>query len=155
MGYQLSTTTTVIGQTTQLCCNFVRVVSLLCMYFWICIFLIVWVFFFAVSSYFNPLLILRLRFFICSLFILKTFLHITLWNCCISKYPKKKDNHYKNKKREMHLHSANSESLYEVRVTVIMFNVTFNNMSVISWWSVLSVEETGVPGVNHRPVESH
>jgi hypothetical protein len=55
----------------------------------------------------------------------------------------------------MHLHSANSESLYEVRVTVIMFNVTFNNMSVISWWSVLSVEETGVPGVNHRPVESH
>ena len=27
-----------------------------------------------------------------------------------------------------------------------MFNVTFNNISVISWRSVLLVEETGVPG---------
>ena len=27
-----------------------------------------------------------------------------------------------------------------------MFNATFNNISVISWWSVLLVEETGVPG---------
>jgi len=33
-----------------------------------------------------------------------------------------------------------------------MFNATFNNISVISWWSVLLVEETGVPGENHRPV---
>ena len=32
---------------------------------------------------------------------------------------------------------------------------TFNNISVISWRSVLLVEETGVPGENHRPVESH
>jgi len=31
----------------------------------------------------------------------------------------------------------------------MVFNVTFNNISVISWWSVLSVEETGVPGENH------
>jgi hypothetical protein len=31
----------------------------------------------------------------------------------------------------------------------------FNNISVISWQSVLLVEETGVPGENHRPVESH
>jgi hypothetical protein len=30
-------------------------------------------------------------------------------------------------------------------VTVMMFNATFNNISVISWWSVLLVEETGVP----------
>jgi hypothetical protein len=36
-----------------------------------------------------------------------------------------------------------------------VFNATFNNMSVISSWSVLSVEETGVPGENHRPVASH
>jgi len=28
-------------------------------------------------------------------------------------------------------------------------NVTFNNISDISWWSVLLVEETGVPGENH------
>jgi hypothetical protein len=30
-----------------------------------------------------------------------------------------------------------------------MFNATFNNISVISWWSVLLVEETGVPRENH------
>ena len=28
---------------------------------------------------------------------------------------------------------------------VIVLNTTFNNISVISWWSVLLVEETGVP----------
>jgi len=28
----------------------------------------------------------------------------------------------------------------------MMFNATFNNISVISWRSVLLVEETGVPG---------
>ena len=29
------------------------------------------------------------------------------------------------------------------------FNATFNTISVISWLSVLLVEETGVPGENH------
>ena len=29
---------------------------------------------------------------------------------------------------------------------VIVFNATFNNISVISWRSVLLVEETGIPG---------
>jgi len=29
---------------------------------------------------------------------------------------------------------------------------TFNNILVISWRSVLLVEETGVPRENHRPV---
>ena len=29
------------------------------------------------------------------------------------------------------------------------FYATFNNISVISWWSVLLVEETRVPGENH------
>jgi hypothetical protein len=28
----------------------------------------------------------------------------------------------------------------------MVFNATFNNISVILWWSVLLVEETGVPG---------
>jgi hypothetical protein len=37
----------------------------------------------------------------------------------------------------------------------MMFNAAFNNISVISWQSVLSAEETGVPGENHRPVASH
>ena len=30
----------------------------------------------------------------------------------------------------------------------MVFNTTFNNISVISWWSVLLVEETAVPGEN-------
>jgi Leucine-rich repeat (LRR) protein len=36
-----------------------------------------------------------------------------------------------------------------------MFDATFNNISVISWRSVLFVEETGVPGETHRPAASH
>ena len=28
-------------------------------------------------------------------------------------------------------------------------------LSTILWWSILLVEETGVPGENHRPVENH
>ena len=37
----------------------------------------------------------------------------------------------------------------------MVFNATFNNISVISWRSVLLVEETGGPEENHRPVGSH
>ena len=37
----------------------------------------------------------------------------------------------------------------------MVFNVTFNNISVISWLSVLLVEETGVPGENHWPAAGH
>jgi hypothetical protein len=37
----------------------------------------------------------------------------------------------------------------------MVFNATFNNISVILWWSVLLVEETGVPRENHRPAASH
>ena len=37
----------------------------------------------------------------------------------------------------------------------MVFNATFNNISVISWWSALLVDETGVPGENHRSVASH
>jgi hypothetical protein len=33
-------------------------------------------------------------------------------------------------------------------IIVMVFNDTFNNISVISWQSVLLVEETGVPGEN-------
>jgi hypothetical protein len=38
---------------------------------------------------------------------------------------------------------------------LMVFNATFNNISVISWQSVLLVEETGGFGENHRPVASH
>ena len=37
----------------------------------------------------------------------------------------------------------------------MVFNATFNNILVISWRSVLFVEETWVPGENHWPVASH
>jgi hypothetical protein len=37
----------------------------------------------------------------------------------------------------------------------MVFNATFNTISVISWWSVLLVEETRQPGVNHQPAENH
>ena len=37
----------------------------------------------------------------------------------------------------------------------MVFNATFNNISFISWWSVLLVEQTGVPEENQRPVASH
>jgi hypothetical protein len=37
----------------------------------------------------------------------------------------------------------------------MVFNATFNNITVISWRSVLLVEETGGPGENHQPVTSH
>ena len=39
----------------------------------------------------------------------------------------------------------NVRLLFRVRVMSV-FNATFNNISVISWWSVLLVEETGVFG---------
>ena len=43
----------------------------------------------------------------------------------------------------------------ELMVLVMMFNVTFNNISVISWRSYLLVKKTRVPGDNHRPAASH
>ena len=40
-------------------------------------------------------------------------------------------------------------------VCLMVFNATFNNISVISWRSVLLVEETGGPVENQRLVASH
>jgi len=42
--------------------------------------------------------------------------------------------------------------LYKVWFGFLVFNATFNNISVILWRSVLLVEETGVPRENHCPV---
>jgi hypothetical protein len=28
----------------------------------------------------------------------------------------------------------------------MIFNATFNNISIISWWALLLVDETGIPG---------
>jgi hypothetical protein len=37
-----------------------------------------------------------------------------------------------------------------MRFRVMVLNATFNSILVVSWRSVLLVEETGVPGVNLR-----
>jgi len=37
----------------------------------------------------------------------------------------------------------------------MVFKATFNNISAISWQSVLLVEETGLPGENHWQTLSH
>ena len=42
-----------------------------------------------------------------------------------------------------------------VIVIVMVFNVTFKNISVKSWRSVLLVEETGISKENYRPAASH
>ena len=46
----------------------------------------------------------------------------------------------------MSQHSWKSKTfkIFEVRFRFTVFNATFNNISAISWWSVLLVEETGV-----------
>ena len=36
----------------------------------------------------------------------------------------------------------------------MVLSATFINITVISWWSVLLVEESGVPGENHQPAAS-
>ena len=40
-------------------------------------------------------------------------------------------------------------------VCLLVINATFNNISAISWRSVLLLEETGGLGENHRPLASH
>jgi hypothetical protein len=42
-----------------------------------------------------------------------------------------------------------------IRFRVMVFNATFNNISVILWRPVLLVEKIGVLGENHRPTASH
>jgi hypothetical protein len=41
---------------------------------------------------------------------------------------------------------------YMEKMGLVVFNTNFNNISVISWRSVLLVEETGGLGENHQPV---
>jgi hypothetical protein len=45
--------------------------------------------------------------------------------------------------------------IWVIVMPLMGFNALFNNMSAISWQSVLFVEETGVPRENHRPVANH
>ena len=50
---------------------------------------------------------------------------------------------------------ANSGCLLDWLIDFLVFNATFNNISVISWRPVLLVEEAGVPGKDHRPWASN
>jgi hypothetical protein len=52
-------------------------------------------------------------------------------------------------------HNSSYSYVFSCIGSVIVINPTFNNISGRSWRSVLLVEETGVPGENHRPVVSH
>jgi hypothetical protein len=65
---------------------------------------------------------------------------------------KKKENPKFEDRRTMSKRKGTSYMF--VFICLMVFNATFNNISVISSWSVLLVEETGVPGENHRPVAS-
>ena len=47
------------------------------------------------------------------------------------------------------------ELCIQTGVSVMVFNTTFNNISVRPWRSVLLVEETGVSGKNYWPATSH
>jgi hypothetical protein len=54
--------------------------------------------------------------------------------------------------------SSNDKKIIVYRILnvgLMVLNATFNNISVISWWSVLLVEETGVTGENHRHAVCH
>ena len=50
---------------------------------------------------------------------------------------------------------STSGILRDLGLGFMVFNATFNNISVVTWRSVLLVEETGVPGENRRPAASH
>jgi hypothetical protein len=61
-------------------------------------------------------------------------------------------------KQNFYFESRQSDHVIEVSMKgfgLMVINATFNNISVLSWRSVLLVEETGVPGEYHRPVASH
>ena len=68
---------------------------------------------------------------------------------CISKEFQKCGRQY------MYMWRLSRENNVTGLVRVMVFKATFNDISVISWRSVLLLEESGVPGVNHRHVVSH
>jgi hypothetical protein len=46
-------------------------------------------------------------------------------------------------------------NIFKVKLVYGISNATFNNISVISWRSILLVEVIGLPGENHQSVASH
>jgi len=67
-----------------------------------------------------------------------------------------RQSHIVNKMTALHNYNIiRQHILVRVRVRVMIFNATFNNISAISWQSVLLVEEIKVLGENNRFVKSH
>ena len=57
--------------------------------------------------------------------------------------------------KTIHVFTVNVSPWYRAMVNIMVFNATFNNISIILWRLFVLVEETGVPGENHRPAASH
>jgi len=55
----------------------------------------------------------------------------------------------------MRIHWCSVCVVYYSLVWFMVFNATVKNISVILWRSVLLMEETGLPAINHRPASSH
>jgi hypothetical protein len=49
----------------------------------------------------------------------------------------------------------NNRYIFQASVMVMVVNPTFYNITAISWRSALLVQETGVPGKDHRSPGSH
>ena len=88
-------------------------------------------------------------------------LYNTLLVVCILYYKKTIKYIWSNHSRSIHILSNFINNLLNNKrkligfVWFMVFNATFNNISIISWWSVLLMEETGAPGENHRHAGSH
>jgi len=65
------------------------------------------------------------------------------------------NNMYKNKMRHLNIILDYLTYLSNNGLWIMVFNATFNNISVISWRSVLLVEETRVLRENQLPAASH
>jgi hypothetical protein len=63
--------------------------------------------------------------------------------------------HRKLKTVKPEFHRSSQMLAFNTRELGLLLHALYNNISVISWRSVLFVEETGVPGENHRSVASH
>ena len=68
-------------------------------------------------------------------------------------YEAKKDNNF-DKTNCSELTTSIQNRIQTMLTWFMVSNATFNNISIISWRSVLMAEETGVAGENCRPVAS-
>jgi hypothetical protein len=60
-----------------------------------------------------------------------------------------KDKPFKHLSEQVHQrHKQDNQTQLNLPISDggMVFNATYNNISVISWWSVLLLQETGVPG---------